>query len=586
MSAQAQQHTAGRRLAVIVACLALLLVSAPAARAQPAATGPAQLAATGPAAVIVRGAGAEAAVVKAGGTVTARFGALGAVAATVPATALPAIADSDGVETITPDGTLTLSSTEESGAYDGSGDHTSLWWLGELTGAHDLWRDGLTGNGVDVAMIDSGIVPVRGLADESRVLHGPDVSLEAVHDDLRHLDTFGHGTHLGGIIAARDPAGIDPDDPTLVQGLAPGARLISIKAAEQRGVADVSQIMAAIDWVIANADDHGLNIRVLLLAFATDSAQSYLLDPLSHAVEQAWRSGILVVVAAGNGGNQSPGLPIPAANPLVVAVGASDTGDNADPGDDEVADFSSRGSVSRTPDVLAPGTQIISLRSPGSYLDQTYPEARIGETMFRGSGTSQAAAVVSGLAALLIQQHPGYSPDQILHLLTTTADAIPGTSSRLQGSGVVDARGASDHRRLGLPLLYRQLTVPSTGLGSLDGSRAGLQVVDNGVALTGQVDIFGKTLDAASWAGLSGLGLAFSSGGEWNGNRWAGNGFEGNRWAAGDWTGNRWAGNRWAAEEWTGNRWAGNRWAGEGWTGNRWATGDWSSSAWATAAWE
>ena len=500
------------------------------------------------------------AVVDVGGTVEQSFDTLGAVVGTIPAGGSAALRTRPGVLAAEPDGTGTFTSDPEIGdAFDPASDHGSLWWLGELTGAHDLWRRGLTGAGVDIALIDSGIVPVPGLDDEDRVLHGPDFSLESNLDDLRHLDTYGHGTNMAGIIAGRQGPAADADDIDAVQGIAPDARLISIKVAEQRGAADVSQIMAAIDWVIANRNRDGLDIRVLALAFATDSPQSYVIDPLSFAVEQAWRHGIVVVVAAGNGGNATSTLPMPAQNPFVIAVGATDTHANAAPADDTVASYSSRGSSSRPPDLLAPGTGIVSLRNPGSYLDDTYPAARRGETLFRGSGTSQATAVVAGLVALLIEEHPGYTPDQILYLATKSADELPGTSARLQGAGVIDIRGASTARLPWLPVLATQIHVPATGLGSLDGARGTLQLVENEVPLVGSHDIFGSTLDIGSWVVRAAAGTAFDDG-EWNGNRWA-------------------------DDTWTGNRWAGNRWAGDGWNGNRWASGDWSAERWSTAAW-
>ena len=161
---------------------------------------------------------------------------------------------------------------------------------------------------------------------------------------------------------------------------------------------DVSQVLAAIDWVVQHRQDHGLNIRVLNLAFGTDGAQDYRLDPLAFAVEVAWRKGIAVVVAAGNGGAAAGRLNNPAYDPFVIAVGAVDGNGTSTMADDVVPSWSSSGDGVRNPDLVAPGKSLVSLRVPGSHIDRTFgATARVGKTrFFRGTGTSQAAAFVSG----------------------------------------------------------------------------------------------------------------------------------------------------------------------------------------------
>jgi serine protease AprX len=131
--------------------------------------------------------------------------------------------------------------------------------------------------------------------------------------------------------------------------VAPDARLVSVKVGAASGAVDVSQVIAAIDWVVAHRHDDGLNIRVLNLSYGTDGVQDYLLDPLTYAVEVAWRKGIVVVVAAGNNGPEATRLDNPAYDPRVLAVGASDPVATAGTKDDLVADFSSRGNPTRGP---------------------------------------------------------------------------------------------------------------------------------------------------------------------------------------------------------------------------------------------
>ena len=171
------------------------------------------------------------------------------------------------------------------------------------------------GTGVDVALIDTGVAPVTGL-DGDKVLHGPDLSFEGSAADVAYLDTHGHGTHMAGIIAG-DRAGHE--------GIAPGARIVSVKVAGHDGLTTVPQVVAAIDWVVEHRTTDGLNIRVLNLSLGQQGVDSHIGDPLSAAVERAWDAGIFVVVAAGNDGETQAHLDSPAIDPYVMAVGAVDS---------------------------------------------------------------------------------------------------------------------------------------------------------------------------------------------------------------------------------------------------------------------
>ena len=215
----------------------------------------------------------------------------------------------------------------------------------------------LTGKGVGVALIDSGVAPVKGLDQAGKVINGPDLSFESQTANLRHLDTFGHGTHMAGIIAGSDPRRrAATRRRRYFVGVAPDAHLVNLKVAAADGAVDVSQVIAAIDWVGHPPQRPGLNIRVLNLSFGTDSTQDPKLDPLSYAVEAAWRNGIVVVVAVGNdGADRRPGSRARRANPYVIAVGAADPNGTDARNDDTVAAFSNRGSATRHADLLAPG---------------------------------------------------------------------------------------------------------------------------------------------------------------------------------------------------------------------------------------
>ena len=210
--------------------------------------------------------------------------------------------------------------------YDPASDVNSMTSTTDYTGAQAWWAAGYTGKGVDVALIDSGVSPVEGLDAPGKVIYGPDLSLESQAPNLTNLDTFGHGTFMAGLIAGRDAA---------YRGMAPDARIVSIKVATADGGTDVSQVIAAIDWVVQHRNDNGMNIRVLNLSYGTNSSQWYGVDPLAFAVEQAWDAGIVVVAAAGNSGYQgkgsSPALANPAFDKRIIAVGASDSMGTRDP---------------------------------------------------------------------------------------------------------------------------------------------------------------------------------------------------------------------------------------------------------------
>jgi len=463
-------------------------------------------------------------------------------------------------------------------SYDPAGDMNSMYNTTQYTGAQAWWSAGFTGAGVDVALIDTGVSPVEGLSTPGKIVYGPDLSFESQSPDLRNLDTNGHGTFMAGIIAGRGSAAVAGSyagDATNFLGVAPDARILSVKVAVADGGVDVSQVIAAIDWVVQHRTDDGMNIRVLNLAYGTDSMQRYEVDPLAFAVEQAWKAGIFVVTPTGNAGYafKTGTLTNPAFDPKIFAVGASDSMGTATQADDTVSSFSSTGSNARTPDVVAPGTHIVSLRVPGSYIDQVYGSTGVVTNMlFRGSGTSEAAAFVSGAAALAIQQRPNITPDTLKRLFLSNTKGLA-TSSLRQGDGEIDLSRMLGATAYNPPVQWKTIDW-STGIGSLELARGTDHLTLDGVVLSGNQDIFGHPFNSAAMAILEAARNSWS-GGIWNGNSWSGD----------SWSGNSWSGNSWSGNSWSGNSWSGNSWSGNSWSGNSWSGNSWSSSSWMGVSW-
>jgi serine protease AprX len=510
-----------------------------------------------------------------------------------------------------------LDAQTASGKNDPSQDAGSLATVTTAIGARSVWGSkdstgrAITGQGVTVALLDTGIATnVAGLNGTTvngvqKVVSGPDLSLEANSPALTGGDNFGHGTHLAGIIAGRDPVSTDaktgepkPAGASVQLGVAPDAGLLSVKLGTRDGSTDVSQVIAGLDWVVQHRNDNGMRIRVINLSYGTESTQAYQIDPLAAAVENAWQHGIVVVVSGGNDGTAATGLTDPALDPYVIAVGASDPqGMVSGWNNPVVASFSSHGTTARHVDLLAPGTSIAALRDPGSYVDATYPEGLVdGDStgrLFRGSGTSQAAAVVSGSVALLLQAYPDLTPDQVKAALVNSADKVSG-SVLDTGAGELDVKAALSASKIisALPAstaisLTKQTFTASTGLGSLEAARGGSNLVDpdSGIALTGEVDVQNQPWNPAAWRATSVNGTSWS-GGTWNGSRWTGSGWtttastSGNAsattaWASSDYSGTSWTGVPWNSLSWDGARWTGARWTGARWTGARWTSQGW-----------
>jgi serine protease AprX len=508
---------------------------------------------------------AERLVRRAGGTVTRKLPIVDGFAARVPVSALPRLERSPPVAALWQDVRLSMADLDDDEDDDDD--------LSSALSPNTAWRSAIRlpsvpsrydGEDVAVAVLDTGVSP----AVDLRNTVGLRVEFTPGHDGI---DRFGHGTHMAGIIAGDGSLSLGK-----WRGVAPDAELISVKVAGPDGATDVSVVLAALQWVVANKDRFG--IRVLNLAFGTDATSSYLTDPLDYAVERVWGAGILVVAAAGNRGPDSGTISKPADDPLVLAVGAADVRGTSDRRDDVVTPFSSRGptgdGVSK-PDVVAPGTSIVSVRAQGSSADLGRPEARVGTAYFRGTGTSQAAAIVSGIAALMFEAEPSLTPNEAKAALIGSSSGLQGQAGA--GSGLVDAARAVDAV---LARQYRGTDVnaryaPATGLGDLDSSRGSHHVYsdpdgDGSPQLVkGEVDVLGKPWSPETWAAGTWSAQAWSAT-PWH--RYVG-AFEALQAAL--WLGPTWSGMVNDADSWAARHWSDSAWAARHWSARHWSTYDW-----------
>jgi serine protease AprX len=509
---------------------------------------------------------AEQLVRRAGGTVTRKLPIVDGFAARVPVSALPRLERSRPVAALWRDVRLSMADLDDGDDGDDDDESSAL-------SPNTAWRSAVRlssvpsrydGDGVAVALLDTGVSSAVDLKNTVALR----VEFTPGHDGF---DRFGHGTHMAGIIAGNGSVSLGK-----WRGVAPDAQLISVKVAGPDGATDVSVVLAALQWVVANKDR--LGIRVLNLAFGTDATSSYLTDPLDYAVERVWRAGILVVTAAGNRGPDAGTISKPGDDPLVLTVGAADVRGTSDRRDDVVAPFSSRGPTVDgvgKPDLVAPGTTIVSVRAVGSSADLVRPEARVRTAYFRGTGTSQAAAIVSGIAALMFEADPLLTPNEAKAALIGSSSGLQGQAGA--GNGLVDAARAVNAV---LARQYRGTEVnahyaPATGLGELESSRGSYHVYGDPDGdgqpqlVKGEIDVLGKPWTPETWAA-----------GTWSAQTWS----------AAPWHQYVGAFDALQAALWLGPTWSGmvnnaDSWAARHWSDSTWAARHWSARHWSTYAW-
>jgi len=377
-----------------------------------------------------------------GAVIRARHSAIFGYSASVPAGALDALAEDPKTERISLDAPVHAQLDIAVRAARGGV---------ALDPASDL-----DGRGVGIALIDTG---AQLHPDLTRSRPEGLVEVEVVGHEKGYADYYGHGTHVAGILNGTGLESSGPAAFRTFRGVAPGARLISLRALNPDGTGTTTDVLRAIDWVLIHGKQY--NIRVLNLSLGHPVYESFVTDPLCRAVRAAVAGGIVVVVAAGNLGQVGSGygtILSPGNEPSALTVGAMDDNRTVAREDDVLARFSARGPSLIDhivkPDLVAPGAFIVSLRAQGAWIDATHPETVLAAGAYRTdgdatrpgsylvlSGTSLAAPMVSGAAALMLQREPGLRPSDVKARLMASAskdDHLPFET----GAGYLDIEAA------------------------------------------------------------------------------------------------------------------------------------------------
>lgn len=376
------------------------------------------------------------------GQVTKDLSSLKNLAVTMPASKVDSLSNDPDVAYVAPDRPLYGKKTALTAVLDY---HT------DTLNAPVAWAQGLDGTGIGVAVIDSGISDIPDLHGQkgSRVIFSQNF-VGGTSNSAN--DQYGHGSHVAGIIGGNGARSTGNNYTYTFDGIAPNVNLINLRVLDQNGEGTDSQVIAAIQMAIQLRSTY--NIRVINLSLGRPVFESYTVDPLCQAVEAAYQAGIVVVVAAGNDGrdnyngtNGYATISSPGNDPYVITVGAMKTMGTPSRADDEIATYSSKGPTAIDhivkPDLVAPGNRIISLYTAGETLNHLYPGNEVQRSLYETnqgatpsktyyvlSGTSMAAPMVSGTAALLLQQNPSLTPDQIkAELMLTASKTFPAYST-------------------------------------------------------------------------------------------------------------------------------------------------------------
>jgi len=379
-------------------------------------------------------------IARLGGQITADLSIINSFAAELPAHAIVELAQHPGVRWVSYNAPVV-----KTGGPDGTVNTAALLNVyNKAIGADRLWAEGYQGSSVTVAVVDSSIADLNdfkqsyGGNGELRIR----ATATIVGGSDFGKDWYGHGTHVAGIIG-----GNGTNSSGRYIGVAPQVKLVAVDVSNEQGAGTIANVIAGLQWIYKNHVAY--NIRVVNISLNASVPESYHTSALNAAVEILWFKGIVVVVSAGNnGGGVNHGILFPPANdPFVITVGATDDKGTASLTDDTLASFSAYGvteSGFAKPELVAPGKNIYSVLSKAdntlalAHPGHRHPDSNYRDYYMRMSGTSMSAPIVSGAVALLLQDEPHLTPDQVKYRLMATARPFSGGN----GAKYLDAYAA------------------------------------------------------------------------------------------------------------------------------------------------
>ena len=421
-----------------------------------------------------------------------------------------------------------------------------------------------------VALVDTGVADVPDLAHVTHVnvSDGPDG------------DGLGHGTFLAGLIGGSGE----------FSGVAPGADILDVQVADAKGNTSLSRVLAGLQA----ASDAGAD--VVNLSLSTQSPLPPAFDPLSRALDELWVEGVTVVVAAGNDGPEWGTVGAPGNTPNLITVGALDEHATGDPADDTVAVFSSRGSIvdGAKPDLVAPGVSLVSTAAPNSLAVQRNRNSLVDGGYMRGSGTSMAAAVVTGAVAAVLAKNEDLEPNGVKTLLMgTTSDNLEGHDGA--GAGALNLNealaGADDATS---PAEQPVFDGPASEFGPDEADAvawanfaAAWEAGDKGATKAAWAELAPRTRiwAARAWSMAVVANNLTADADDFEARAWSARAWSAEKWLARAWSARAWSARAWSDEEWLARAWSARAWSDEEWLARAWSARAWSDSDWAARAW-
>jgi len=435
------------------------------------------------------------------------FRSVAGVSVSVSGEQLVKLARHPNVASITPNAKVALTAYESAEMWRPSGGFNKLYG-GPQTPA--------------IAIIDSGVDATKALDFGSRVVAS--VNFSSLAPGIPG-DQLGHGTMVAGLAAGSG------GPVSKYRGAAPTSPIVDLKVTDSQGQALTTDVLAAIDWILANKGKY--NIKVANFSLVGNTEASFMYDPLNKAVETLWFNGVVVVAAVGNNGTATAPSKIgaPANDPFVITVGATDIESSSSQPDDVRATWSAYGYTAdgfAKPDVSAPGRYLIGPVPAASVFTATKPDRIVEPGYMWMSGTSFAAPVVAGAAAQILARNSGWSPDQVKGALMLTATYISSQGFAL-GVGEIRADAAST---------VSSPPNPNENLYKFVSSNA---------------------FDANAWASYVSVN---------------------SNWTASNWTASNWTAANWTASNWTASNWTASNWTSSNWTSSNWTASNWTVSLW------